>query len=150
VSRVSAPAEIEILLVEDNPGDVHLTREALVDGKVHNNLHVVNDGSKALAFLRGEGEYTGSPRPDLILLDLDLPRLDGREVLETIRSDESLQDIPVVILTSSQAEQDIVRARSLKAEGYLRKPVDLDQLILLVRSVDAFWLTITCSDSPSG
>ena len=133
---------IEILLVEDNPGDVELTREALHDGKVHMNLSVVNDGVEALAFLRREGTYAGSPRPDLILLDLNLPRKDGRAVLGEIKQDPSLRHIPVVILTSSQAEQDIVRAYDLHANCYVTKPVDLDQFITIVRSIEQFWFTV--------
>jgi len=134
---------VEILLVEDNPGDVRLTREALREGKVHNNLHVAKDGVEALAFLRKEGdEYAGAVRPDLILLDLNLPRKDGREVLEEIKADPSLRHIPVVVLTSSEAEQDIVRAYDLHANCYVSKPVDLDQFITVVQSIENFWFTI--------
>jgi len=133
---------IEILLVEDNPGDVELTREALHDGKIHMNLSVVNDGVEALAFLRREGTYAGSPRPDLILLDLNLPRKDGRAVLADVKQDPSLRHIPVVVLTSSQAEQDIVRAYDLHANCYVTKPVDLDQFITIVRSIEQFWFTV--------
>src|SRR5689334_2156197 len=133
---------IEILLVEDNPGDVELTREAPHDGKVHMNLSVVNDGVEALAFLRREGTYAGSPRPDLILLDLNLPRKDGRAVLGEIKQEPALRHIPVVILTSSQAEQDIVRAYDLHANCYVTKPVDLDQFITIVRSIEQFWFTV--------
>jgi two-component system, chemotaxis family, response regulator Rcp1 len=133
---------IEILLVEDNPGDVELTREALHDGKIHMNLSVVNDGVEALAFLRREGTYAGSPRPDLILLDLNLPKKDGRAVLAEIKEDRVLRNIPVVILTSSQAEQDIVRAYDLHANCYVTKPVDLDQFITIVRSIEQFWFTV--------
>ena len=133
---------IEILLVEDNPGDVELTREALHDSKVHMRLSVVNDGVEALAFLRREGTYAGSPRPDLILLDLNLPKKDGRAVLGEIKGDPALRHIPVVILTSSQAEQDIVRAYELHANCYVTKPVDLEQFITIVRSIEQFWLTV--------
>jgi two-component system, chemotaxis family, response regulator Rcp1 len=133
---------IEILLVEDNPGDVELTREALHDGKVHMNLSVVNDGVEALAFLHREREYAGSPRPDLILLDLNLPKKDGRAVLGEIKGDPELRHIPVVVLTSSQAEQDIVRAYDLHANCYVTKPVDLDQFITIVRSIEQFWFTV--------
>jgi two-component system, chemotaxis family, response regulator Rcp1 len=133
---------IEILLVEDNPGDVELTREALHDGKIHMNLSVVNDGVEALAFLRREREYAGSPRPDLILLDLNLPKKDGRAVLGEIKGDPELRHIPVVVLTSSQAEQDIVRAYDLHANCYVTKPVDLDQFITIVRSIEQFWFTV--------
>lgn len=133
---------IEVLLVEDNPGDVRLTREALKEGKVHNNLHVAPDGVEALAFLRREGRYADAVRPDLILLDLNLPRKGGREVLEEIKGDPALRHIPVVILTSSQAEQDIARAYDLHANCYISKPVDLDQFITVVRSIEDFWFTV--------
>ena len=133
---------IEILLVEDNPGDVELTREALHDGKVHMNLSVVSDGVEALAFLRREEGYAGSPRPDLILLDLNLPRKDGRAVLAEVKEDPALRHIPVVVLTSSQAEQDIVRAYDLHANCYVTKPVDLDQFITIVKSIETFWFTV--------
>jgi two-component system, chemotaxis family, response regulator Rcp1 len=136
------PRPVEILLVEDNPGDVRLTREALKEGKVRNNLHVVSDGVEALAFLRREGKYVDAVRPDLILLDLNLPRKDGRQVLEEIKEDAALRPIPVVILTSSQAEQDIVRAYDLHANCYVSKPVDLDQFIHVVKSLEDFWFTI--------
>ncbi|MBD0321612.1 MAG: response regulator [Gemmatimonadetes bacterium] len=133
---------IEVLLVEDNPGDVRLTREALKEGKVHNNLHVAPDGVEALAFLRREGRYADAVRPDLILLDLNLPRKGGREVLEEVKSDPALRHIPVVILTSSQAEQDIARAYDLHANCYISKPVDLDQFITVVKSIEDFWFTV--------
>jgi CheY-like chemotaxis protein len=133
---------IEVLLVEDNPGDVRLTREALKEGKVHNNLHVAPDGVEALAFLRREGRYADAVRPDLILLDLNLPRKGGREVLEEIKGDPSLRHIPVVILTSSSAEQDIARAYDLHANCYISKPVDLDQFIMVVKSIEDFWFTV--------
>jgi two-component system response regulator len=138
---LSAPP-IEILLVEDNPGDVELTREALHDSKVHMHLSVVNDGVEALAFLRRQTRYADAPRPDLILLDLNLPRKDGRGVLAEIKADPELRQIPVVILTSSQAEQDILRAYELHANCYVTKPVDLDQFITIVRSIEQFWFTI--------
>ena len=137
---LSRPAEI--LLVEDNPADVRLTREALREGKVRNNLHVAPDGVEALKLLRNEGKYADVPRPDLILLDLNLPKKDGREVLEEIKADPSLRNIPVVILTSSQAEQDILRAYDLHANCYVSKPVDLDQFIEVVRTIEDFWFTI--------
>jgi two-component system, chemotaxis family, response regulator Rcp1 len=133
---------VEILLVEDNPGDVRLTREALTEAKVRNNLYVATDGVQAIAFLRREGEFAGAVRPDLILLDLNLPRKDGREVLEEIKADPALRQIPVVILTSSQAEQDIVRAYDLHANCYISKPVDLDQFIKVVKSIEDFWFAI--------
>jgi chemotaxis family two-component system response regulator Rcp1 len=133
---------IEVLLVEDNPGDVRLTREALKEGKVFNNLSVAKDGEEALAFLRREGDFADAPRPDVILLDLNLPRLDGREVLEAIKADPSLRTIPVVILTSSEAERDIARAYELNANCYITKPVDLDQFITVVKSIEDFWFTV--------
>ncbi|HEX2208573.1 MAG TPA: response regulator [Longimicrobium sp.] len=137
-----ASQPIEVLLVEDNPGDVRLTREALRDGKVHNNLSVAPDGVEALAFLRREGKYADAPRPDVILLDLNLPRKDGREVLEEIKADPSLRNIPVVILTSSEAERDIAQAYALHANCYVTKPVDLDQFITVVKSIEDFWFSI--------
>jgi CheY-like chemotaxis protein len=133
---------VEILLVEDNPGDVRLTREALKEGKIRNNLNVVGDGVEALRYLRREGPYAESTRPDLILLDLNLPRMDGREVLEAVKADPSLRLIPVVVLTSSAAEQDIVRAYDLHANCYVSKPVDLDQFIHVVKSIEDFWFSI--------
>jgi CheY-like chemotaxis protein len=133
---------VEVLLVEDNPGDVRLTKEALKEGKVRNNLHVAQDGVEALRFLRREGEHANAARPDLILLDLNLPKMDGREVLQTIKADPALKFIPVVILTSSQAEQDILRAYDLNANCYVSKPVDLDQFITVVKSIEDFWFTI--------
>jgi len=133
---------VEILLVEDNPGDVRLTREALREAKVRNNLSVAPDGVEALAYLRKEGQYADAVRPDLILLDLNLPRKDGREVLEEVKADPALRHIPVVVLTSSQAEQDILRAYDLHANCYVTKPVDLDQFITVVRSIEDFWFTI--------
>jgi two-component system, chemotaxis family, response regulator Rcp1 len=133
---------IEVLLVEDNPGDVRLTREALREGKVFNHLSVARDGEEALAFLRREGPYADAPRPDVILLDLNLPRKDGREVLEAIKADATLRTIPVVILTSSEAERDIARAYELNANCYITKPVDLDQFITVVKSIEDFWFTV--------
>jgi CheY-like chemotaxis protein len=133
---------VEILLVEDNPGDVRLAVEALKEGKVRNNLSVVEDGSEAMSFLRREGKYALAPRPDLILLDLNLPKKDGREVLAEIKADDSLRRIPVVVLTTSKAEQDILRTYDLHANCYITKPVDLEQFIAVVKSVEDFWLTI--------
>lgn len=133
---------IEILLVEDNPGDVRLTIEALKEAKVRNRLSVAKDGVEALAFLRREGSYAEAARPDLILLDLNLPRKDGREVLAEIKVDASLRSIPVVILTTSRADQDILRSYELHANCYITKPVDLDQFITVVKSIESFWLTI--------
>lgn len=133
---------IEILLVEDSPADVRLTIEALRDAKVRNNLHVVSDGVEALAFLTRQGRYADAVRPDLILLDLNLPKKTGVEVLESIKEDDILKTIPVVILTTSEAEQDIIRSYQLHANCYISKPVDLDQFITVVRSIEDFWLTI--------
>ena len=133
---------IEILLVEDNPGDVRLIREGLKDAKVHNRISVVGDGVKALAFLRREGKYSDAPRPDLILLDLNLPKMNGREVLSVIKQDEELHNIPVVVVTSSQADQDIVESYNLHANCYVTKPVDLDQFFNIVKAIRDFWLVI--------
>jgi len=133
---------VEILLVEDNPGDVRLTQEAINDGKVRNNMHVAEDGVEAVAFLRREGKYADAPRPDLILLDLNLPKKDGREVLAEIKTDEDLKRIPVVVLTTSKAEQDIFRAYDQHANCYITKPVDLDQFITIVKGIEDFWFTI--------
>lgn len=142
MNRSTSGTPVEILLVEDNPGDVRLTREALKDAKVRNHLHVVDDGVKALQFLRHEGEYADAVRPDLILLDLNLPRKSGREVLQEIKADPALLQIPVVVLTSSEADQDIAQAYELHANCFVTKPVDLDQFIAVVRSLEDFWLTI--------
>jgi len=133
---------IEILLAEDNPGDVRLTREALRDAKVRNNLSSVADGVETIAFLRREGPYANASRPDLILLDLNMPRMDGRQVLAVIKADPSFRRIPVVVLTTSQAEEDILRAYDLNANCYITKPVDLQQFLKVVRSIEDFWLTI--------
>jgi CheY-like chemotaxis protein len=133
---------IEILLVEDNPGDVRLTVESLKEAKVTNHLSVVGDGVEALAFLRRNGAYTNAPKPDLILLDLDLPKKDGREVLAEIKQDPRLRLIPVVIVTSSDAERDIVRSYELRANAYVTKPVGFDQFMNVIRSVESFWLSI--------
>lgn len=133
---------IEILLVEDNPGDVRLTIEGLNEGKVRNNLHVAKDGVEALAFLRREGKYADATRPDLVLLDLNLPRKDGREVLSEIKADAALKTIPVVVLTTSRAEQDVLHSYQLQANCYITKPVDLEQFITVVKSIEDFWLTI--------
>ena len=133
---------IEILLVEDNPGDVRLTREALRDGKVQNRLSVVPDGVEAMAFLRREGAYANAPRPDLILLDLNLPRKNGREVLAEVKSDPDLLRIPVIVLTTSGDDQDVLRAYEYHANCYITKPVDLEQFLAVVRSIEQFWFTI--------
>jgi two-component system, chemotaxis family, response regulator Rcp1 len=132
----------KILLVEDNPGDVRLTREALKEGKILNDLSVVGDGVEALAFLRREDGYAGAERPDLILLDLNLPKKDGREVLEEIKGDGDLKKIPVVVLTTSAAERDVLNAYDLHANCYITKPVDLGQFMKVVQLIEDFWLTI--------
>ena len=133
---------IEVLLVEDDPGDVMMTREAFQDYKLHNQLHVVSDGAEAMAFLRQEGEYAGRPRPDLVLLDLNLPRMDGRQVLEAIKSDPELASIPVVVLTTSENEDDVLRSYSLHANAYVTKPVDFERFIEVVRQIDDFFVTV--------
>ncbi len=135
-------APIEVLLVEDSPGDVRLTREAFKDAKVHINLHVASDGTKAMAFLKREGEYANAPRPDLILLDLNLPKKDGREVLDEIKQNPTLKTIPVVILTTSSSEGDILRSYQLHANCYITKPVGLDGFLTVVKSIDNFWLSV--------
>lgn len=135
-------APIRILLVEDNPGDVRLTVEALNQSKIRNSMNVVGDGTEAMAFLRREGKYADVPRPDLVLLDLNLPKKDGREVLEEIKTDDELKRIPVVVLTTSQAEEDILRAYGLNANCYITKPVDLEQFVKVVNSIEEFWLSI--------
>lgn len=132
---------IQVLLVEDSPGDVRLTREALRDANVAIQLHVASDGVEALAFLRREDAHAGAPRPDLILLDLNLPRMDGREVLAWIKADPDLKTIPTIILTTSEAEDDIVTSYQLQANSYLSKPVQLDRFETLVKSINDFWLT---------
>jgi len=133
---------IEILLVEDNPADVRLTTEALKEEKIYNNLQVVTDGVGAIAFLRRKGKYANAVRPDLILLDLNLPKKDGREVLNEIKNDDDLKAIPVVVLTGSKSEEDILKSYHLHANCYITKPVDLDQFMKVIRSVRDFWLTI--------
>jgi CheY-like chemotaxis protein len=137
-----AEREIQVLLVEDDPGDVLMTREAFEDYKVHNQLHVVNDGEQAMAFLRQEGEYADLPRPDLVLLDLNLPRMDGRQVLDAIKSDPALASIPVVVLTTSEAEEDVLRSYSLHANAYVTKPVDFERFIDVVRQIDDFFVSV--------
>jgi len=142
MEEITAGKPIEILLVEDNPGDVRLTQEALRDGKVRNSMHVAADGVEALAFLRRQGRYANASRPDVILLDLNLPKKDGREVLAEIKTDPDLRRIPVVVLTTSEAEEDILRAYNLYANAYVAKPVDLDKFIAVVKSIEDFWLEI--------
>ncbi|MFC2084206.1 response regulator [Bacteroidota bacterium] len=133
---------IDILLVEDNPGDARLAKEALLDSKFKNNLYIVHDGVEAMEFLKKEGEFKEKPLPDLILLDLNLPRKDGREVLAEIKADVSFKRIPVVILTTSKAEEDILKSYDLHANCYITKPLDLDQFVKVVRSIESFWLQI--------
>jgi len=133
---------IEILLVEDSPDDIVLTTEALKDGKVRNRISVVEDGEEAMSFLRREGQYHAAPRPDLILLDLNLPRKSGREVLAEVKQDPKLKRIPVVIMTTSSDEKDILQAYNCHANCYVTKPVDLDQFLGVVKSIEHFWLTV--------
>jgi chemotaxis family two-component system response regulator Rcp1 len=133
---------VEVLLVEDNPGDVRLTVEAFKDGKICNHLSVVGDGVEALAFLRREGRYTDAPRPDLILLDLNLPKKDGRDVLSDIKAEENLKRIPVVVLTTSNAEKDVLRIYGLHANCYIIKPVDFSQFITVIKTIEDFWFNI--------
>lgn len=133
---------IEVLLVEDNPGDAELTRIALEDSKISVNLNVVEDGVEAMAFLRKQDKYNNVPHPDIVLLDLNLPRKDGREVLAEIKTDDYLKRIPVVVLTTSQAEEDILKAYNLAANCYITKPVDFDQFVRIVQSIENFWFAI--------
>ena len=139
---MSDPAEIDVLLVEDDEGDVLMTREAFEHHKLRNQLHVVADGVEALSFLRREGEYSDAPRPGLILLDLNLPRKDGRQVLEEVKNDETLRSIPVVVLTTSQAEEDILRSYNLHANAYVTKPVDFEGFIEAIKQIDHFFVSV--------
>ncbi|HET7488569.1 MAG TPA: response regulator [Acidimicrobiales bacterium] len=133
---------VEILLVEDDPGDVYITRRALERAKISNTLHTVGDGEAAMRFLRREGEYAGAPSPDLILLDLNLPRMDGRQVLEQVKLDEELRRIPVVVLTTSAAEEDVLRSYDLHANLYVVKPVEADKFLHVVGEIDDFFVTV--------
>jgi two-component system, chemotaxis family, response regulator Rcp1 len=133
---------IDILLVEDNPGDIRLTLEAFKEGKCTNHIHVVKDGEEAMQFLRKQDRHADSPRPDLILLDLNLPKRDGRSILQEIKTDPDLKRIPVVILTTSKAEEDILRTYNLHANCYITKPVDIEEFITITRSIENFWLSI--------
>jgi chemotaxis family two-component system response regulator Rcp1 len=142
MSNASEGRPVEILLVEDNAGDVRLAREGLRECKLLNNLSVAEDGVRALSFLRREGVYANAPRPDLIMLDLNLPRKDGREVLKEIKEDDALKSIPVVILTTSKAEEDIVTSYSLHANSYVTKPLAIEQFINVVQAIENFWFTI--------
>jgi CheY-like chemotaxis protein len=139
-TKVERP--IEILLVEDNPGDVRLTREIFKAARIRNIIHTVEDGVEAMEYLRNQGKYADAAKPDLILLDLNLPRKDGREVLAEIKTDDELKRIPVVVLTISKAEEDILKTYSLHANCYITKPVDLDQFIKVVASIEDFWLSV--------
>lgn len=141
---------IEILLIEDNLGDVRLTQEALKEGKVHNNLSVVVDGVEAMTYLRQQGRFSAATRPDIILLDLNLPKKNGREVLAEIKQDDELKHIPVVILTTSKADEDVIKSYNLYANCYITKPVDLDQFIRVIQSIEDFWLTIVKLPPKSG
>jgi len=134
--------QVNILLVEDSPGDVRLTIEALADAKISNDISVASDGVEALEFLRNEGDFVDAVRPDLILLDLNMPRMDGRELLGIIKDDDDLRHIPVVVLTTSQSEKDILESYDLRANCYITKPVDLDQFLVVVNSIQEFWLSI--------
>ena len=137
-----AAKPIEILLVEDSKGDVGLIEEVFEDAKIRNNLRVVEDGEEAILYLRGEGQFSGVLRPDIILLDLNLPKKDGREVLEEIKNDEDLRNIPVVVLTTSKAEADVLKSYNLHANAYVTKPVDFDQFIKVIKSIEDFWLEV--------
>jgi len=139
---IISPRLIEILLVEDNPGDARLTIEAMREGKLRNRLHHAKDGVEAMAFLKREGEHKNAPLPDLMLLDLNLPRKDGREVLAEMKQDPRLRLIPVVVLTTSEADRDILKSYELHANCYITKPVDLDKFIEIVRAIESFWLTV--------
>jgi CheY-like chemotaxis protein len=141
---------VEILLVEDNPGDARLTREALKEGKIRNSLHHAIDGVEAMAFLRREGKHQSAPVPDIVLLDLNLPRKDGRQVLSEMKQDARLRSIPVVVLTTSEAEQDIVRTYELHANCYITKPVDLEKFIDIIRAIEDFWLAVVRLPSAAG
>jgi len=133
---------INILIVEDNPGDARLIKEVLNEGKILNDLHIVKDGVEAMEFLHKRGEYAKAPRPDLIILDLNLPKKDGREVLAEVKSDQHLKSIPIVIMTTSNAEEDILKSYNLHANCYITKPIDLNQFIKVVKSIEEFWFSI--------
>ena len=142
MNQLTPTSPIELLLVEDDPGDVLMTTEALEESKLLTSLHVVRDGEDAVAFLRQEGTHADAPRPDLILLDLNLPRLDGREVLAEIKADPDLRRIPVVVLTTSSAEEDVLRSYDLHANAYVTKPVDFDRFVEVFRQIDDFWISV--------
>jgi CheY-like chemotaxis protein len=142
MNLIQTSTPVELLLVEDDPGDVVMTREALSESKLLNNLNVVSNGEEAVAYLRTEGEFSSATRPDLILLDLNLPRLSGREVLEIVKSDPDLRRIPVVVLTTSEAEEDVLRSYDLHANAYVTKPVGFETFVSVVRQIDEFFLTV--------
>ena len=142
MNNVSKANPIELLLVEDNPVDIKLTTRALKEGKLLNNLSIVRDGVEAMEFLSQEGEFSEAPRPDLILLDLNMPRKDGREVLSEIKNDDNLKNIPVIVLTTSDAEQDVLKSYNLHANSYITKPVDFEQFVEAIRRFEEFWLTV--------
>jgi two-component system, chemotaxis family, response regulator Rcp1 len=146
----SRPAPIEVLLVEDSAGDVRLTREAMKDAKVHISLNVARDGIEAMAFLKRQGVHTAAPRPDLILLDLNLPKMDGREVLKEIKESDDLKSIPVVILTTSSSTEDVLNSYQLHANCYITKPVALEGFLKVVQSIDNFWLSVVKLPKGSG
>ncbi len=139
---MTTPKVIDVLLVEDDPGDVLMTREAFADNKVANRLAVVSDGVSAMEYLRREGQYADAPMPDLVLLDLNLPRMDGREVLQALKEDPVLRRIPVVVLTTSESEEDVLASYSLHANAYVTKPVDFDRFIDVVRQIDEFFVSV--------
>ncbi len=149
MSNIIIVKPIHILLVEDNPGDVRLTQEAFKENMIYNNMSVVEDGVEAMQFLRQQGKYADAPRPDLIMLDLNLPRKDGREVLSEIKTDPDLKRIPVVVLTTSEAEEDIVKTYNNHANCYITKPVDLEEFIKIVKSIETFWLNVVKLPSDS-
>lgn len=142
MSRLPNAEPLDILLVEDSPGDARLAQEALKDSKVHNTLHHVEDGVEAMTFLRAQAEYAGVPSPDLILLDLNLPKKDGREVLAEIKEDPDLRLIPVVVMTTSEAERDLLKSYHLHANAYIVKPVDFDRFVEVVQAIENFWFTV--------
>jgi CheY-like chemotaxis protein len=149
MSEFSALQAVDVLLVEDDPGDVLMTKEAFEHFRIRNNLHVVGDGEQALQFVRRTGDYAGVPRPGLILLDLNLPRVNGLEVLAELKSDQDLLHIPVVVLTTSQADEDILRSYALHANAYISKPVDFDRFIEVIRQIDDFFLTLVKLPNPN-
>jgi CheY-like chemotaxis protein len=142
MANQAAIKQIEILLVEDNEGDIGLVEEVFQEAKIRNNLYVAEDGEEAMLFLHKEGKFSDVPRPDIILLDLNLPRKDGREVLKEIKEDDSLKRIPVVVLTTSKAEEDILKSYNLHANSYITKPVDFNQFIKVIKSIEDFWLDV--------